>query len=50
MNLITPTYLSSYLAGLIEGDGTIITPKTLKNPQGKLNYPAIQIVFFKTYL
>jgi len=33
------------LTGLIEGDGTIITPKTLINPQGKLNYPAIQIVF-----
>ena len=36
---------SDYFTGLIEGDGTIITPKTLRNPQGKLNYPAIQIVF-----
>jgi hypothetical protein len=36
---------SYYLTGLIEGDGTIITPKVLRNSQGKLNYPAIQIVF-----
>ncbi len=36
---------SYYFTGLIEGDGTIITPKTLRNSQGKLNYPAIQIVF-----
>ena len=34
-----------YLTGLIEGDGSIITPKTLKSPKGKLNYPSIQIVF-----
>ncbi|PBP16590.1 hypothetical protein BUE80_DR012696, partial [Diplocarpon rosae] len=34
-----------YLTGLIEGDGTIITPKTLRNSQGKLNYPTIQIAF-----
>ena len=36
---------SYYFTGLIEGDGTIIIPKTLRNPRGKLNYPAIQIVF-----
>jgi len=36
---------SAYLAGLIEGDGTIIVPKTLRSPKGKLNYPSIQIVF-----
>jgi len=38
---------SHYLTGLIEGGGTIITPKTLRSPNGKgcLNYPAIQIVF-----
>ena len=36
---------SSYFTGLLEGDGTIITPKTLRSPKGKLNYPAIQIVF-----
>lgn len=36
---------SYYLTGLIEGDGTIITPKTLRSTKGKLNYPAIQIVF-----
>jgi len=35
----------SYLTGLIEGDGTIIVPKTERSPKGKLNYPSIQIVF-----
>lgn len=36
---------SSYLTGLIEGDGTIIVPETLRSSKGKLNYPSIQIVF-----
>lgn len=36
---------ASYLAGLIEGDGSIIVPNTLRSPKGKLNYPSIQIVF-----
>ena len=35
----------SYLAGLIEGDGTIIVPKSERSPKGVLNYPSIQIVF-----
>jgi len=34
-----------YLTGLIEGDGTIIVPKTEKSIKGKLNYPSIQIAF-----
>ena len=36
---------SSYLTGLIEGDGTIIVPKVLRSSKGKLNYPSIQIIF-----
>jgi len=36
---------SYYLAGLIEGDGSIIVPKTERSIKGKLNYPSIQIVF-----
>ena len=36
---------SSYLAGLIEGDGTIIVPKTERSAKGRLNYPSIQIIF-----
>jgi LAGLIDADG endonuclease len=36
---------ASYLTGLIEGDGTIVVPKTLRSPKGKLNYPSVQIVF-----
>jgi hypothetical protein len=36
---------ASYLAGLIEGDGTIIVPKLERSPKGKLYYPSIQIVF-----
>nr|YP_010470465.1 LAGLIDADG endonuclease [Inonotus hispidus]YP_010691042.1 LAGLIDADG endonuclease [Phellinus igniarius]UVF37953.1 LAGLIDADG endonuclease [Inonotus hispidus]WBU93143.1 LAGLIDADG endonuclease [Phellinus igniarius] len=35
----------SYLAGLIEGDGTIIVPKTERSLKAKLNYPSIQICF-----
>jgi hypothetical protein len=34
-----------YLTGLIEGDGSIIVPKTLRSLNGKLNYPSIQIIF-----
>jgi Cytochrome C and Quinol oxidase polypeptide I/LAGLIDADG endonuclease len=37
--------LGSYLAGLIEGDGTIIVPSTERSSKNKLNYPSIQIVF-----
>lgn len=36
---------SYYLAGLIEGDGTIIVPNTERSAKGKLNYPSIQIEF-----
>ena len=35
----------SYLTGLIEGEGTIIVPKTERSSKGELNYPSIQIVF-----
>lgn len=42
---INKSLFSYYLTGLIEGDGTIITPKNLRSPNGKLNYPSIQIVF-----
>jgi hypothetical protein len=35
----------SYLAGLIEGDGSIIVPSTLRNEKGKLLYPKIKITF-----
>lgn len=36
---------SAYLAGLIEGDGSIIVPITERSMRGKLNYPSIRIVF-----
>ena len=36
---------SFYLAGLIEGDGTIMVPNTERSPKGVLNYPSVQIAF-----
>lgn len=36
----------SYLSGLIEGDGTIIVPKTVRSPSGKANYGSIEIAFY----
>jgi hypothetical protein len=37
--------LGHYLAGLIEGDGSIIVPKTVINQKGKLLYPIVKITF-----
>jgi len=37
--------ISSYLTGLIEGNGSIIIPQTERSLKGKINYPSIQIVF-----
>jgi len=42
---LNKSLFSYYLTGLIEGDGSIITPKTLRTPKGRLNYPSIQINF-----
>lgn len=36
---------SSYLTGLIEGDGTTVVPKTERSVKGVLNYACVQIVF-----
>lgn len=35
----------SYLAGLIEGEGSIIVPTSERSLKGKINYPSIQICF-----
>ena len=37
--------LGHYLAGLIEGDGSIIVPKTIRNQKGKLLYSVVKITF-----
>jgi hypothetical protein len=42
---LNKSLFSYYFTGLLEGGGTIVTPETLISPKGKLNYPAIQIVF-----
>src|SRR5690554_1965215 len=39
----TDQLLGHYLAGLIEGDGSIIVPKTVRNQKGKLLYPVVKI-------
>jgi len=39
--------LGYYLAGLIEGDGSIIVPLTNRNNKGKLLYPKIKFTFVK---
>lgn len=39
---LNKSLFSYYLTGLIEGDGTIVTPTTLRSPKGKLNYPALR--------
>jgi hypothetical protein len=44
-SITTVFSLGSYLAGLVEGDGTVFVPKTERSAKGKLNYPNIQIVF-----
>lgn len=35
----------TYLAGLIEGDGSIIVPKEERSKKNKKNYPSVQICF-----
>lgn len=42
--------LGYYLAGLLEGDGSIITPKKEKSAKGKLYHPVIRTVFHKNDL
>lgn len=44
-NNVPNKLLGHYLAGLIEGDGSIIVPKTIRNPKGKLLYPVVKITF-----
>ncbi len=43
--LLTFDDFSHYMAGLIEGDGTIYVPREEYSIKGKKNYPSIQIAF-----
>ncbi len=45
MQTIKNSQLGYYLAGLIEGDGNIWTPKTLKSAKGRVNNPHIVFTF-----
>lgn len=45
MQSINNKNIGSYLAGLIEGDGTIFVPKVYRNKKNKINYPYIKICF-----
>lgn len=45
MQSINNKNIGSYLAGLIEGDGTIFVPKIYRNKKNKINYPYIKICF-----
>ena len=45
VNVNYKTHFAQYITGLIEGDGTIYVPKTVRSVKGTLNYPSIQIVF-----
>ena len=45
MTTLSPFFFGSYVAGLIEGDGTIIVPKRERSDKEKLYYPSVQIVF-----
>lgn len=47
INLLKNQQLGYYLAGLIEGNGSINIPTSLKSKWNKNNYPSIQITFHK---
>lgn len=44
-SLIKNKNISTYLAGLVEGDGSIKVPKLSRSSTGRLRYPSITIVF-----
>lgn len=45
LSTYTQLIVAPYLAGLLEGDGTIVVPTTERSSKGKLNYPSVQISF-----
>jgi len=45
--LYSSSQLGFYIAGLIEGDGNIWTPKTLRSCKGRINNPEITFTFHK---
>lgn len=45
LSTYTRNTIAPYLAGLLEGDGTIVVPTTGRSAKGKLNYPSVQISF-----
>jgi hypothetical protein len=44
-NFPSKAKLAAYIAGLVEGDGSIKIPSSIRSDKGKINYPSVTIIF-----